>query len=395
MECLTSTGDLGPAVDEAVEAAHEVLGNNLHGPCEGLPRTAGWGYPEPYTRDLLISGLAALVTGRADLMQSLRDVLESLARHQSSLGLIPSLAHARDNLGASDTTPLFLIMAALYRKVTGESRFLREPVERALLWMEYRSSECREIVDQQPTTDWRDEIWVPGYGLYVNTLVYIYLRLLGQQERAARLHERMHRFAVTTDGDGPANGLRGLLLPDRPYFAFWAFKEFGSDRFDLMGNSLAILSGLAGAKLAEDMIAWVESECSRLRASGDLKGDLPPCLFPYLRKGDRDYTRRVERLNPPGAYGNGGVWPFVGGFYVAALVAAGKQDLAKRKLAALTDLVRRAKNPNLKFGFNEWHQAQDGLPKGNDWQTWSAALYLYAAHCVRLGRTPLFDELRK
>jgi len=250
-------------------------------------------------------------------------------------------------------------------------------------------------VDQQPTTDWRDEIWVPGYGLYVNTLVYIYLKLLGREERAARLHERMHRFAVTTDGDGPSNGRRGLLLTDRPYFAFWAFKEFGSDRFDLMGNSLAILSGLAGTKLTEDMISWVEAECARLRESGDLKGELPPCLFPYLRKGDRDYTRRVERLNPPGSYGNGGIWPFVSGFYVAALVAAGRQELAEEKLAALTDLVRQGKNPDLRFGFNEWHQAQDGLPKGNDWQTWSAALYIYAAQCVRRGSTPLFDELRK
>ncbi len=60
-----------PAVEEAVHAAHEVLSHNLHGPCEGLPRAAGWGYPEPYTRDVLISGLAALVSGREDLMQSL------------------------------------------------------------------------------------------------------------------------------------------------------------------------------------------------------------------------------------------------------------------------------------------------------------------------------------
>jgi len=384
-----------PAVDEAVQAAHEVLSNNLHGPCEGLPRTAAWGYPEPYTRDMLLSSLAALVTGREDLMQSLREVLETLARNQGSLGLIPSLANAPDDLGASDTTPLFLITVALYRRVTGESRFLEEAARRALLWMEYRSCENRVIVDQQPTTDWRDEIWVPGYGLYVNTLVYIYLKLFNEHDKAARLYDRMHHFAVVTEQEASTNGLRGLLLSDRPYFAFWAFKEFGSDRFDLMGNSLAIISGLAPGKLAEDMIAWVESECERLRQRGDLAGELPPCLFPFFQQGDREYTRRIERLNPPGCYGNGGVWPFVCGFYVAALVAAGRQDLAVKKLDALTDLVGRAKTPELKFGFNEWHQAQNGLPKGHDWQTWSAALYIYAAECVRRGRTLLFDEVRE
>lgn len=384
-----------PAIEEAVEAAHEVLSHNLHGPFEDLPRTAGWGYPEPYTRDLLLSSLAALVSGREELMQSLRRVLETLARNQSPLGSIPSLAHDPDNLGASDTTPLFLVVVAMYRRAEGEAEFLKEAVHKALQWMEYRSSENRVIVDQQPTTDWRDEIWVPGYGLYVNTLVYTYLKLLDERDKAARLYDRLHRLAAVTNREPPADGLRGLLLSDRPHFAFWAFKEFGSDRFDLMGNSLAILSGLAPGKLAADMIAWVETECQRLRRQGLLAVDLPPCLFPYLQAGDPDYSRRIERLNPPGCYGNGGVWPFVCGFYIAALVAAGRRDLADRKLIALTDLIRGAKAPDLRFGFNEWHQAQDGRPQGNDWQTWSAALYIYAAECVRRGRTPFFDEVRE
>jgi len=31
---------------------------------------------------------------------------------------------------------------------------------------------------------------------------------------------------------------------------------------------------------------------------------------------------------------------------------------------------------------------------GQDWQTWSAALYLYAAACVEEKKTPFFDEMR-
>jgi hypothetical protein len=31
---------------------------------------------------------------------------------------------------------------------------------------------------------------------------------------------------------------------------------------------------------------------------------------------------------------------------------------------------------------------------GWDWQTWSAAMYLYAAYSVRTGHTPVFEELR-
>jgi hypothetical protein len=57
-------------------------------------------------------------------------------------------------------------------------------------------------------------------------------------------------------------------------------------------------------------------------------------------------------------------------------------------------LIRLARDASLEFGFNEWHRAQDGLPMGQDWQTWSAAMYLYAAHCVETHTTPFFDAMR-
>jgi hypothetical protein len=388
------TDDIWPAVDPATQAALEVLRNNSHGHFQGLPRAAAWGYPEPYTRDLLISGLVALVTEDKDLMASLQRVLQALAKNQTRLGHIPSIAHCPDHLGASDTTPLFLIDAALYSRVTGKKDFLATAVKKARVWMDYRSSENRVIVDQQPTTDWRDEQWVMGYGLYVNALVYTYLRLFAEHEKAAQLSELMHRFAVT-DSESHGHVHRGLLLPHKPYFALWAFKEYSSERFDLLANSLAILSGLASPSRAENMVGWIEKECEHMREHRKLAVDVPPCLFPFMRPGDPDYPSRVERFNPPGCYCNGGVWPFVCGFYVAALVAADKKRLAEEKLAGLTELVRRAKNPDLEFGFNEWYQAQNGQPKGQDWQTWSAALYIYAAECVRRGTTPFFDEIRE
>jgi hypothetical protein len=49
----------------------------------------------------------------------------------------------------------------------------------------------------------------------------------------------------------------------------------------------------------------------------------------------------------------------------------------------------------VEFGFNEWHRAQDGTAQGEDWQSWSAAMYLYAAACVEKRTTPFFDKLRR
>jgi len=79
---------------------------------------------------------------------------------------------------------------------------------------------------------------------------------------------------------------------------------------------------------------------------------------------------------------------------VAALVAAKRYALAREKLVVLTHSIKISNNGSVDFGFNEWLKARDGRPMGQDWQTWSAALYLYAARCVEEKRTPFFDEIR-
>ena len=184
-------------IEAAKKAALEVLLHNAHGPFHGLPRTAGWGYPEPYTRDLMFSILGIAVSGNQELLKSIRRVLETLAENQSEHGHIPSLVHDQEDRGASDTTPLFLLGVGIFRKITDEPDFLQEAVSKALTWMAYQCPSDRYLVAQQPTSDWRDEQWVIGYGLFVNTLAYSCLRLLGQNERADAVRHEMRRFTIT------------------------------------------------------------------------------------------------------------------------------------------------------------------------------------------------------
>ena len=380
-------------IDEAKKAALEVLLHNAHGPFHGLPRTAGWGYPEPYTRDLMISMLGIAVSGDKRLVAVLRKVLETVAKNQTQHGHIPSLVHEKEDRGASDTTPLFLLAVAIYRKASGQRAFLSVAVRKALTWMEYQNPSDRYLVAQQPTSDWRDEQWVLGYGLFVNSVVYSYLRLLGQHERADKVREHMDRFTIT-GGRTRLHVPDGLWIRHKPYYALWSYKIYSSERFDLLGNSLAILSGLASPSRSARIINWIEAECAHMRRNGDLALELPPNLFPFVRPEDPDWRPRYKQFNRPGNYHNGGVWPFICGFYVAALVAAKKFKLAEAKLSELTHLVRVARNRELAFGFNEYFKAQDGKPMGQDWQTWSAAMYLYAARCVEEKKTPFFEAMR-
>jgi hypothetical protein len=377
----------------AREAALEVLRHNTHGPFHGLPRTAGWGYPEPYTRDLFISILGNAVSGDQELMGSARLVLTTLAKNQSKLGHIPSIVHDRENRGSSDSTPLFLLGVAIFRKTTGENGFLQEAVEKALTWMEYQSPVDRVLVAQQPTSDWRDEQWVLGYGLYVNTLVYSYLRLFKQHERANNLRKEMVRFTIT-GGQMHHHVHEGLVVKHKPYYAFWSYKIYSSERFDLLGNCLAMLSGIASPARAGQMVSWIEKECAVMRERGELGLDLPPNFFPFMKPGDPDWRDRYSEYNKPGEYHNGGIWPFICGFYVAALVGAKKYRLAGEKLLVLTRAIKASSSEGVDFGFNEWLKATDGKPAGQDWQSWSAALYLYAVKCVEEKRTPFFEEMR-
>ena len=381
-------------IEEAKKAAMKVLLHNAHGPFHGLPRTAGWGYPEPYTRDLMISILGIAVSGNQILLKSIRKALEVLAKNQTKQGHISSLVHDSNDRGASDTTPLFLLATGIFREISGEVDFLTEAVEKSLVWMSYQSPSNKTLVAQQPTSDWRDEQWVLGYGLYVNALTYSSYRMLDKHEWADNMQRAMGRFTIT-EKTIHHHVHEGLVVKHKPYYALWSYKVLSSERFDLLGNSIAILSGIASPSRAKDMVSWIEDECTAMKEKGELKCNLPPNFFPFTKQGDPDWHERYAQYNNPGDYHNGGIWPFICGFYIAALVAAKRFKLAEEKLLELTECVKLSRSEKLNFGFNEWIKAQDGKPMGQDWQTWSASMYLYAAKCVEEKRTPFFEEIRK
>ena len=380
-------------IESARRAAIEVLLHNSHGSVKGLPRTAGWGYPEPYTRDLLISILGIATTGNAELMQSVSNVILTLSKSQTENGQIPSMVNDSTNLGSSDTTPLFLVAAGIFRIILDDPNFLESAVDKALKWMEYQCPTNHYLIAQQPTSDWRDEQWVPGYGLFVNTLTYSGLKLLGKEKKAKNLGDAIGQLTYTSDTTRSCKH-EGLAIKDKPYYALWSYKVYSSERFDLLGNSIAILSGLASPERAKEIIKWIENECEVMHMTKNLVLGLTPNFFPFILPDDPDWIPRYYEFNNPGDYHNGGIWPFISGFYIAALVAAMEFELAEKNLLALTNLIKTGRNQKLEFGFNEWYKAQTGKPMGQDWQTWSAANYLYASACVLERRTPFFEEIK-
>ncbi|MCU0286069.1 MAG: amylo-alpha-1,6-glucosidase [Acidobacteria bacterium] len=442
-------------VAEAKKAAIQVLLHNfkLDDPA-ALPMASSWGYFEAYTRDILISLLGIITLEKEDyedeinyqkMIDKLHLVLKTLAQNQTEHGHITSIVDEKNNRGSSDTTPLFIFAASLFREVKEEKKFLDEAIQKAKTWMEYQSPDDSYLVGQLETTDWRDEFWnFQGYCTFVNTIVYSYLQFSddkNDRERAEKIKKQMNQYIPN-----------GLLATHNNFYAMCVSKRCVIDPeniddfnmwFDLLGNSLAIISGITlqpeirHLDMDKRIITHVENVCNEMHKNKELVLDLPPNFFPFVNKKNWRWCRRYEIHNKPGNYLNGGIWPFVCAFYIAALVAAGEMELAEKKLAALTDLVKLKREPvqtdqtnlenvqqekNISFGFNEWFKAQDDWynsqnkikdesfqPQnewfkardnnddpimGHNWQTWTAALYLYAAKCVETKTTPFFDKIR-
>lgn len=186
----------------------------------------------------------------------------------------------------------------------------------------------------------------------------------------------------------------GFAIKDKPYYALWSYKIYSSERFDLLGNSAAIISGLVSLEKAKDIVKRIEMQCDLMKKTEDLAVDVTPNFFPFIQPSDADWIPRYLEYNKPGDYHNGGIWPFISAFYIAALISTEEFELAERKLVALTHMIKKGHNSELQFSFNEWYKAQTGEPMGQDWQTWSAANYLYAALCVEEKSSLFFQNIR-
>src|SRR5690606_10625705 len=93
----------------------------------------------------------------------------------------------------------------------------------------------------------------------------------------------------------------------------------------------------------------------------------------------RGYMSRHQQ-NHPHQYHNGGLWPFIGGFWSMALAILGKKELARHELARLAEV-----NAQDDWRFTEWFHGQNLAPMGMAGQSWNAAAFLMARQAIATG----------
>ncbi len=413
-------------VDDARQRATDIL-HRCATPHGFRASALATGYPQIWARDSMIVFLGAAATGEPALLAAGKASLEIMSRHQSLRGMIqlnvnPDTGYvSTENAGSVDGNLWYLLGHYLHLQLTGDVEFMAShwrTIDRAMTWLEYQDMNECGLLEVPEAGDWMDLLAVRYNVLYDNVLYYA--ATLAYQIMCRQLPEGIlcHQLPVNPLGiherlnllmwidrcwvpDHFAEHLEKLksirlewfmlyhnmgTISSRPYYLPWvAFREYG-DWCDSLGNLLAILTGVADRHRAEHILRYMHQV--GMAEPFPTKAIHPP-IYPNEANW-REYYRS-RNLNLPHQYHNGGIWPMIGGFHVAALVRHGWTSEADRLLHSLADANRQGMYHD--WEFTEWMHGESGHPMGFGQQAWSAAMFLYAEHAVRTGKLPLFDDL--
>jgi glycogen debranching enzyme len=336
-------------------------------------------YNAVYARDGLISSLGGLISGEERFQRQWRKTMDTLMDRQSPSGQIPNCVDtfvpSRPRLvafGAADASLWFVLTLAYAEKLQIRSVEFHQAAARALVWLKYQDAHEEGLIEQQEATDWMDIIANRGHVLYTNVLYFAALELWGDIKQAHLVREAVNGF---------------LWDEKLGYFRPWAWKQERGDWFDTAANMFAVAFGLADCDQTGRIFNYVTE--NRVDHPYPIRTMHPP-----IQPGDRDwreYYRTEHELNLPDQYHNGGIWPWVGGLYIAALVRAGRMEQAGEALGRLALANKQGKERE--WEFNEWLHGISGEPRGSADQAWSAGMYIYAYTCVKEGREPVFGLL--
>ncbi len=337
------------------------------------------GYDRVFGRDAALCVIAAAQCGDDELVRGAERSLNALAAQQAANGQIPKYVDAAGGdfwyLGCIDATLWWLIaLAHLEARLPGLADRLAGAARSAIEWLSCQEHQQIFLLQQNEASDWADIMPRSGFVLYSNALWYHVKKLYGlpqAEETAEHFNCLFHPFGAHR----PEYKRLRLLMhyarkraKNRDLYLSFVNLGYWGDEGDVFGNLLAIVFGLADDHRSHRILAAIRA--NQQGAAYPLRVTCTPIGRddPYWRS----YMGR-HRQNLEHRYHNGGIWPFVGGFWVLALSLVGDRSGAERELAGLA----RA-NAVGGWRFNEWFHGLTGKPEGMAHQTWNAAMFLLA-----------------
>ncbi|MFH1290397.1 MAG: glycoside hydrolase 100 family protein, partial [Nanoarchaeota archaeon] len=326
----------------------------------------------------MIASLGASLVGEK-FKKTFRESLLLLGNHQSGNGQVPnavdifSKRKGHVDFKSIDSTLWFIIGNYLYAKRYKDKSLLqkhRGNIEKGFAWLRCQDWSETGLLAQHPTSDWQDA-FPHRYGHTINTqALYFYALALARKE-----NKKLQK-AVNEDRED-------CLWEGNYYYSYrWKnhnkYKEIG-DWFDSLGNLLAIVFGLADSKRANKILDYIGKK--KINKPFPVKA-----MWPAIKRGGKywhDYFLDCDVRNPY-SYLNGGIWTFIGGFYVLALIKQKRWKEAERQLERLAEA-----NATLDWNFSEWLHGKTGKASDGGNQAWNAGMYILAYESLRKKRVLL------
>jgi glycogen debranching enzyme len=345
------------------------------------------GYTAVFGRDAAVCAIGMAVSGDKQLEREAVTGLHTLAEHQAPNGQIAKfvdLHHQEPDfwyLGCIDSTLWWLIALAILDRRGQPRGLLRRYSKRirlAIQWLQAQEHQRFFLLQQNEASDWADIMPRSGFVLYTNALWYFVKRLFGLP-RPEATHENFnglfHPFSAKLAEYRRARLLNEYVLQkerDRNVFLSFVNFSFWGSEGDVFGNVLAVLMGLTDERATKRTL---DALC---KARVNDPYPVRVVTHPIKQQSSlwRPYMAR-HRQNHVWQYHNGGIWPMVGGFWVAALVGAGRREQARRDLVGLAHSCAVGD-----WAFTEWLHGKTLAARGMPGQSWNAGAYLMAEYVV-------------
>jgi glycogen debranching enzyme len=330
-----------------------------------------------------------------------------LFEHISRNGQVPSNVRIKDNVPdysgvggiCSIDSGIWVVIAFYeYVNVTKDIEFLREHIDtikETMRWLGAHDSNNDALLEIPEAGDWTD-LFGRSYNILYDEILWYranvcfgrMLEMLGDYEQAGEYirwsqvikKEILENFWPSTQQklfSGVSFAERQFTLGDTSYLIAQTTPFDFSWRCDTLGNILAFLHGTVDSKKAHQTF--------RFMLGVGVNDPFPVAnVYPVVSPGDPDWRPyyTVNLLNLPNHYHNGGIWPFVGGFWVKFINKLGLKEVATSELYKLALINKEGINEE--WEFTEWAHGTTGKPMGKAYQAWSAAQYISACHDLKI-----------
>ena len=350
-------------------------------------KAEGRNYASIFGRDAAICVFGMVVSGDPELIRSARRSLFTLAKYQAPNGQIPKFVKPEKEevdfwySGSIDATLWWLIAVDFHERsfpVEKIKKRLEKKIEMALYWLRCQEHQGLYLLQQNEASDWADIMPRSGFVLYSNTL-WFHVKNIYDLPNSTKTKQYFRHIFSPFDKPVSENRRASVLthyvkkgsVPSAFYLSFVNLSFWGPE-VDVYGNILSMLFGLSPES----------KSLSRVNELISLKANEPfpvkSVLSPIRQNSPlwRVYMERHEQ-NFPHQYHNGGIWPFVAGFWILLLLKLNKYKLAQKEL----ERYAQANKVN-GWEFNEWFHGKTGKPMGMAGQSWNAAMFLLAYHCL-------------